>query len=53
MDANRKLIPATLEACVMRISDIIAYLGKRQTGCGRAGINRKGFRILHWKDWNN
>lgn len=25
---NEKLIPATLEACVMRISDIIAYLGK-------------------------
>lgn len=27
-DANKKLIPATLEACVMRVSDIIAYLGK-------------------------
>lgn len=26
--ANKKLIPATLEACVMRVSDIIAYLGK-------------------------
>ncbi len=25
---NERLIPATLEACVMRISDIIAYLGK-------------------------
>lgn len=24
----RKLVPSTLEACVMRISDIIAYLGK-------------------------
>ena len=24
----RKLVPATLEGCVMRISDIIAYLGK-------------------------
>lgn len=26
--ANKALVPATLEACVMRISDIIAYLGK-------------------------
>ncbi|MCM1495320.1 MAG: HD domain-containing protein [Bacteroides sp.] len=28
VQANKKLIPATLEACVMRVSDIIAYLGK-------------------------
>ena len=27
-EKNKSLIPATLEACVMRISDIIAYLGK-------------------------
>ncbi len=27
-DAVHKLIPATLEACVVRVSDIIAYLGK-------------------------
>ena len=26
--ANKELIPATLEGCVMRVSDIIAYLGK-------------------------
>ena len=26
--ANKDLIPATLEACVMRVADIIAYLGK-------------------------
>jgi len=25
---DRSLVPATLEACVMRVSDIIAYLGK-------------------------
>lgn len=25
---NKTLVPATLEACVMRVSDIIAYLGK-------------------------
>ena len=28
LQANKELIPATLEACVMRVSDIIAYLGK-------------------------
>lgn len=27
-NADRKLVPETLEACVMRVSDIIAYLGK-------------------------
>lgn len=27
-EANYELIPSTLEACVMRVSDIIAYLGK-------------------------
>lgn len=27
-DAVKKLVPGTLEACVVRISDIIAYLGK-------------------------
>ncbi len=27
-DASSKLIPSTLEGCVVRISDIIAYLGK-------------------------
>lgn len=34
----RKLVPATLEGCVMRISDIIAYLGNGQTGRERAHI---------------
>lgn len=34
----RKLIPATLEGCVMRISDIIAYLGKDRQDAERAGI---------------
>jgi len=27
-DASRRLVPATLEACVVRVSDMIAYLGK-------------------------
>lgn len=34
----RKLIPSTLEGCVMRISDIIAYLGKDRQDAERAKI---------------
>ncbi len=34
----RKLIPATLEGCVMRISDIIAYLGKDRQDAERAHL---------------
>ena len=34
----RKLIPTTLEGCVMRISDIIAYLGKDRQDAERAHI---------------
>ncbi len=34
----RKLVPATLEGCVMRISDIIAYLGKDRQDAERAKI---------------
>lgn len=37
-DANRKLVPATLEACVMRISDIIAYLGKDRQDAQKLGL---------------
>lgn len=33
----KKLVPATLEGCVMRISDIIAYLGKDRQDAERAG----------------
>lgn len=33
-----KLIPSTLEGCVVRISDIIAYLGKDRQDAQRAGI---------------
>lgn len=35
----RHIIPATLEACVMRISDIIAYLGKDRQDAERADID--------------
>ena len=34
----KKLIPSTLEGCVMRISDIIAYLGKDRQDAERANI---------------
>ncbi len=36
--ANKRLQPATLEACVMRISDIIAYLGKDRQDAVTAGL---------------
>ncbi len=40
----KKLIPSTLEGCVMRISDIIAYLGKDRQDAERADIiNNKDF----------
>ncbi|WP_302669273.1 deoxyguanosinetriphosphate triphosphohydrolase family protein [Eubacterium sp. AF15-50] len=41
MDANRRLVPATLEACVMRISDIIAYLGKDRQDAQKLGLFEK------------
>jgi len=34
----KKLVPSTLEGCVMRISDIIAYLGKDRQDAERANI---------------
>lgn len=34
----RKLVPMTLEGCVMRISDIIAYLGKDRQDAEKANI---------------
>lgn len=37
-EANKKLVPATLEACVMRISDIIAYLGKDRQDAQKLGL---------------
>ena len=36
--AVRKLVPSTLEGCVVRISDIIAYLGKDRQDAERARI---------------
>ena len=40
----KKLVPSTLEGCVMRISDIIAYLGKDRQDADKANIaNQKDF----------
>lgn len=43
--ANREQIPGTLEGCVMRISDIIAYLGKDRQDAAKVGLidNNKRF----------
>lgn len=38
----KKLIPSTLEGCVMRVSDIIAYLGKDRQDAERAHITDSG-----------
>lgn len=37
-EANREQIPCTLEGCVMRVSDIIAYLGKDRQDAERLGL---------------
>lgn len=36
--ANKKQVPSTLEACVMRVSDIIAYLGKDRQDAIKIGL---------------
>jgi len=36
--ANKRQIPSTLEGCVMRISDIIAYLGKDRQDAKKIGL---------------
>ncbi len=37
-EANKQQVPSTLEGCVMRICDIIAYLGKDRQDAERLGI---------------
>ena len=37
-NADRALVPATLEGCVMRVSDIIAYLGKDRQDAVKIGL---------------
>ena len=36
--AIKRLVPSTLEACVVRVSDIIAYLGKDRQDAKRLGV---------------
>ncbi|MCQ2529756.1 MAG: HD domain-containing protein [Lachnospiraceae bacterium] len=38
-DYIKKLVPSTLEACVVRVSDIIAYLGKDRQDAERANVD--------------
>ncbi len=47
-EANKKSIPSTLEGCVMRICDIIAYLGKDRQDAERLKVveNRDVFSSL-------
>ncbi len=37
-EANKRQIPSTLEGCVMRVSDIIAYLGKDRQDAKKVGV---------------
>lgn len=37
-EANKRQIPCTLEGCVVRVSDIIAYLGKDRQDAVRIGL---------------
>ena len=37
-NADRALVPATLEGCVMRVSDIIAYIGKDRQDAVKIGL---------------
>lgn len=41
-EANKRLVPSTLEACVMRVCDIIAYLGKDRQDAQRIGMLKEG-----------
>lgn len=47
--ANKALIPATLEACVMRISDIIAYLGKDRQDALKLGVLSEEYSYIKSK----
>lgn len=49
----KKLVPSTLEGCVMRISDIIAYLGKDRQDAERANIiANRNFEDSHIGTYN-
>lgn len=52
-DAVRKLVPSTLEGCVVRISDIIAYLGKDRQDAERAKVVKESdFESTDIGDYN-
>lgn len=38
-DSIKKLIPSTIEGCIVRVSDIIAYIGKDRQDAERMGMN--------------
>ncbi len=44
-EANRHRIPGTLEGCIMRISDIIAYLGKDRQDAAKVGLVDKNIHF--------
>ena len=37
-NANKRQVPSTLEGCIMRISDIIAYIGKDRQDAAKIGL---------------
>lgn len=45
-DNIEHLVPSTLEACVMRVSDIIAYLGKDRQDAQKLNINPDGLSFV-------
>lgn len=44
-NANKRQIPGTLEGCVVRISDIIAYLGKDRQDAAKVGLVDKNIEF--------
>lgn len=44
--ANKKQIPSTLESCVVRISDIIAYIGKDRQDAEKIGLISGGNNFI-------
>lgn len=44
-EANKHQVPGTLEGCVMRISDIIAYLGKDRQDAAKVGLVDKNIHF--------
>lgn len=47
-DAGKHIVPNTLEGCVMRVADIIAYLGKDRQDAIRLGIITEDTEFADW-----